>query len=420
VARFPTVATQTTAGLQIQWCNIQKPQNHRPRRFRFGIDALLDRPPGWLRTARIGLVCHPASVDSQLVHSADRLHGAIGRRLVALFGPQHGARGEKQDNMVESADYRDRQLELPVFSLYGQFREPTREMTRGIDVLLIDLQDVGTRVYTFVSTMVACLRAAARFGFRVVVLDRPNPIGGVVIEGHGLDSAFRSFVGELSIPMRHGMTMGELSRWAKSELALDCELDVVPMAGWHRRDLWSDLGVEWIAPSPNMPSPATALVYPGAVLFEGTNVSEGRGTTRPFEVIGAPFIDPYQLCAFANRHRLPGTLLRPLYFEPTFHKWSGQTCGGVQIHVMDPRRFLPYRTTIVLLSSIARLWPNDFAWRDPPYEYESVRMPIDIITGSDRVRTGISSGEPVARVLGGVAPQVARFATRRREFLLYQ
>jgi uncharacterized protein YbbC (DUF1343 family) len=386
--------------------------------FRFGIEALLERRPGWLRTARMGLVCHPASVDRALVHSADRLHAVVGQRLVAMFGPQHGARGDKQDNMIESDDYHDPQLGLPVYSLYGKVREPTDEMLRNIDVLLIDLQDVGTRVYTFCSTLVACLRAASRIGRKVVVLDRPNPIGGLNVEGHVLDSAFRSFVGELAIPMRHGMTMGELGRWAKVQLRLDCDLNVVTMRGWRRTDYWDNLGLHWVAPSPNMPSLATALVYPGMVLFEGTNVSEGRGTTRPFEIIGAPFIDPHRLIAHAKRYRLHGAELRAMFFQPTFHKWVHQSCGGVQVHVIDRQRFRPYRTALALLRSIARLWPQEFAFREPPYEYESKRMPIDIITGGTAVRMLIASAGSFARS-HEQSRRLSCFAERRRDVLLY-
>lgn len=286
----------------------------RTSRFQFGVEVLLDRRPRWLRTERIGLVCHPASVDRQLVHSADRLRDAVGKRLVALFGPQHGARGEKQDNMIESDDYRDPRLGVPVFSLYGKVRKPTGEMLRNIDVLLIDLQDVGTRVYTFVSTMVACLRAAAWLDRKVVVLDRPNPIGGEHVEGHSLEPEFCSFVGEVrGVPMRHGMTIGELACLANDELQIGAELEVVPMHGWRRRDYWDDLGRQWVAPSPNIPTSTTALVYPGTVMFEGTNVSEGRGTTQPFELIGAPFVNPDRLIAWTNVHRLQGVHLRPAF-----------------------------------------------------------------------------------------------------------
>jgi uncharacterized protein YbbC (DUF1343 family) len=388
--------------------------------FRSGIEVLLDRRPRWLRTERIGLVCHPASVDLRLVHSADRLRDTVGKRLVALFGPQHGARGEKQDNMIESANYRDPRFGVPVYSLYGKVRKPTGGMLRNIDVLLVDLQDVGTRVYTFASTMIACLRAAAWFGRKVVVLDRPNPIGGEQVEGHALEPEFCSFVGEVpGVPMRHGLTMGELARLANDELQVGAELEVVPMRGWRRSDSWDDVGRQWVAPSPNMPTPATALVYPGTVLFEGTNVSEGRGTTQPFEFIGAPFIDPDRLIAWVNEHRLKGVHLRPVFFEPTFHKWVGQLCGGVQIHVLDRAAFEPYRTALVLLAAMRRLWPLDFRWREPPYEYEHERMPIDLIAGTSAVRTQLAAGATTENLESIAADDAARFVKQRRKYLLY-
>ena len=386
----------------------------------FGIDVLLDRRPKWLRKQRLGLVCHPASVDRRLVRSADRLRDAVGKRLVALFGPQHGAWGEKQDNMIESDDYRDPGLRLPVCSLYGKVREPTEEMLRNVDVLLIDLQDVGTRVYTFVSTMIACLRAAAKFGRKVVILDRPNPIGGKQVEGQALEPEFRSFVGEVpGVPMRHGMTIGELARLANDWLKIGCDLDVIRMRGWRRAQYWDDLGLDWVAPSPNMPTPTTTVVYPGTVLFEGTNVSEGRGTTQPFELIGAPFVNPDRLIAWANVHRLGGVKLRPAFFEPTFHKWHGQLCGGVQIHVHDRSEFEPYRTALVLLAAIRRLWPREFRWREPPYEYELERMPIDLIAGTSAVRKQFSAGATTENLETTAADDVARFAKQRRKYLLY-
>jgi uncharacterized protein YbbC (DUF1343 family) len=391
----------------------------RSTQFQFGIEVLLARRPRWLRTERLGLVCHPASLDRRLIHSADRLCEVVSKRLVALFGPQHGARGEKQDNMIESDDYRDPRLGLPVYSLYANLREPTEEMLRGIDVLLVDLQDVGTRVYTFVSTMVACLRAAARFGRKVVVLDRPNPIGGMQVEGLVLDPGFRSFVGELPIPMRHGLTMGELAGFANHELKLSCELEVIPMRAWRRSHDWGDLGLHWVAPSPNIPTLASAICYPGSVMFEGTNLSEGRGTTQPFEIIGAPFIEPVRWIEAAMSHRLRGVHLRAVYFEPTFHKWQGQLCAGVHIHVLDRARFEPYRTALVLLASARQLWPREFAWREPPYEYEYERMPIDLIAGTKVVREGLTEGTGLGSINQTARVDAAFFRKLRRSYMLY-
>ncbi len=389
------------------------------RDFRFGVEVLLETRPAWLATARLGLVCHPASVGQDLMHSADRLREAVGPRLVALFGPQHGMRGEKQDNMIESADGFDRRLDLPVFSLYGAVREPTEEMLCSVDALLVDLQDVGTRVYTFVSTMAACLRAAARFGCKLVILDRPNPIGGTQIEGPLLEPAFRSFVGELETPMRHGRTMGELARWANARLGLGCDLEVVAMHGWRRVFYWDDLGLEWVAPSPNIPMLRSALCYPGTVLFEGTNVSEGRGTTQPFELVGAPFVDSYRLVAALERHGLAGVQLRAVSFEPTFHKWAGQLCGGVQLHVRDRAAFEPLRTAVALLAEIRALAPDDFAWRTPPYEYELHRMAIDLIAGSDRLRAGLEHGKALDW-LETAGDDIARFRRETAPYELYE
>ena len=388
--------------------------------FRFGIEVLLERRPRWLRTEAIGLVCHPASVNRALVHSSAQLHAVAGRRLRALFGPQHGARGEKQDNMIESRHFQDAWLRIPVWSLYSRVREPTVEMLRGIDVLLVDLQDVGTRVYTFVSTMIACLRVASRTQRRVVILDRPNPISGLQAEGHVLQPSMRSFVGELpGLPMRHGLTMGELALWANERLGIGCELEVVRMRGWRRSAYWDDLALHWVAPSPNMPSLATAICYPGTVLFEGTNVSEGRGTTQPFELIGAPFVDPVRLTTELRHARLAGVTVRPLYFEPTFQKWSGQLCGGVQLHVLHRRQFRPYQTALHLLASIQKLWPREFAWRRPPYEYETERWPIDIIAGTDQIREHLSRFNSASRIAKDSRSESARFAKSCQASLLY-
>jgi uncharacterized protein YbbC (DUF1343 family) len=302
--------------------------------------------------------------------------------------------------------------------------------------------------------MIACLRAAAQFGRKVVILDRPNPIGGEQVEGHALEPAFRSFVGEVpSVPMRHGMTIGELAGLANDWLEIGCELDVVRMRGWRRAAYWDDLCPQWVAPSPNMQTLATAICYAGTVLFEGTNVSEGRGTTQPFELIGAPFVNPDRLIAWARVHRLGGVHLRPAFFEPTFHKWSHQLCGGVQIHVLDRAEFEPYRTALVLLAAMRRLWPREFQWREPPYEYERKRMPIDLIAGTSAVRLGVAGVESSSPQLGfrrrrglgarrldhrragtqsspshpaptksleaTAAADAARFLKERRKFLLY-
>src|SRR5262249_16730957 len=277
---------------------------------------------------------------------------------------------------------RDDSLDIPIHSLYSETRKPTPAMLKGLECLVIDLQDVGTRIYTFVWTMMACLEACAAAGIPVVVLDRPNPVGGEVCEGPLLDLHYASFVGRSAIPMRHGLTMGELARWLNANHGIKSELHVVKMTGWSRRMLWPETGRTWVLTSPNLPRWEGCLVYPGQVLLEGTNLSEGRGTTTPFEVFGAPFINPQKLLAELKPLQLPALGLRPIRFTPTFDKWQGKSCGGLYLHVTDTQMFQPLRTTLALLTAVRRLWPKDFAWRDPPYEYEKVNKPIDILFGN--------------------------------------
>jgi len=383
-----------------------------------GLEAFCDRPPRALARARLGLLCNQASVDSRLRHARDLVARTVGRRLTALFSPQHGIFGEKQDNMVESAHGRDPALGIPVHSLYADVRRPTAEMLEGLDALLVDLQEVGCRVYTFITTLRYCLEEAAQLGKKVVVLDRPNPIGGAV-EGNLLDTSMLSFVGAHRLPMRHGLTMGELARLLVAEGGVDADLDVVPLRGWRRQMLFADTGLPWVPPSPNMPTPDTALVYPGQVLLEGTLLSEGRGTTRPFELCGAPWVDPAPLCAALRRRRLPGAVFREAWFQPTFQKWSGQVCGGLQIHATNPRSYRPYRTTLAILSEIRRRWPDRELWRPPPYEYETVRLPFDLLTGDPLIRKGLDTGRPVAAMERAWSRDLTTFSKRAERFHIY-
>jgi uncharacterized protein YbbC (DUF1343 family) len=387
--------------------------------IRVGIEVLLQERLDLLRGARVGAVVHPASVLPNLRHTADVLFQEKSFRLVSLFGPQHGARGEKQDNMIESEFYRDPDTQLPVHSLYGETRRPTREMLAGLDVLVFDLQDVGTRVYTFVSTMAYCMEACAQCGKRMIVLDRPNPVNGGQVEGNLLNTEFRSFVGLYPIPMRHGMTVGELALLLNSGFGIDCDLTVVAMKGW-RRALWFDqTGLPWVQPSPNLPTLDSATVYPGMVLVEGTRLSEGRGTTRPFEFTGAPYIQSQQYADYLNGLGLPGVFFRPVYFEPTFQKWAGMMCGGVQVHVKDRSEFEPYLTGISVISAARKLYAGSFRWLDPPYEYEYEKLPIEILCGGREIPKMMEQALPPDQIRRSWQADVARFVEQRKPYLLY-
>ena len=374
---------------------------------------------GRLRGCRIGVVCNPASIDASFRHITDRLAACPNVTLAAIFGPQHGFRADVQDNMVETGHARDPLRDVPVYSLYSETRDPTAEMLANLDVLVIDLQDIGARIYTFIHTMAHCLRAARAHGVPVIVCDRPNPIGGEQVEGPMLVPGYESFVGLFPVPMRHGMTIGELARFFNDEGGIGAALTVEPMAGWQRRMYFDETGVPWVMPSPNMPTPDTAIVYPGTVLVEGTNASEGRGTTRPFEIVGAPWVDGERLVRRMAAHDLPGVHFRPLAFEPTFQKHAHQACGGCQIHVLDRRVFRPVETGVALVAEIRRADPAQFAWRQPPYEYERVRLPIDILAGSADLRIEIEAATPVNTIARAWQPGVERFLRTRERFLLY-
>jgi uncharacterized protein YbbC (DUF1343 family) len=387
--------------------------------LRSGLEEFLAEEPKCTRGLRLGLVAHPASVDRSFRHAADLLGTALGDRLVALFGPQHGARGEKQDNMIESDDYVDPRTGRPVFSLYGATRKPAPAMLQGVDALLFDLQDVGTRVYTFIWTMALAMQACAELGRRFVVLDRPNPVDGLAVEGNLLEPAFASFVGMHPIPMRHGMTLGELALLFNERFGIGVELDVVRMAGWRRSMAFEETGLLWIPPSPNIPSVDTAFTYPGTVLLEGTNLSEGRGTTRPLEGFGAPFLDPLLVDRIIESVPAPGAILRPCAFEPCFQKWRGQLCHGLQIHVVDRRQFRPLRLLVALLREVRKRFPEEFAWRLPPYEYELERLPIDLLNGSERVRAWIDSDASFREIDAWFENDERAWRELRKPFLLY-
>ncbi len=384
---------------------------------RLGSDLLLSS--GRLKGARVGVVCNHASIDRGFAHIIDRTAAADGVTLTAIFGPQHGFRSDAQDNMVETPHRDDPRRRVPIYSLYSDTREPTAEMLRGIDALVIDLQDIGARIYTYIYTMANCMRAAARHGVQIIVCDRPNPIGGTEVEGARLQPGWESFVGQFPIPMRHGMTIGELARLFNDAFGIGAPLDVVQMQGW-TRDMYADAtGLPWVMPSPNMPTLDTAIVYPGTVLFEGTMISEGRGTTRPFELVGAPWIDAERFAAEMNGRGLAGAYFRPAGFEPTFQKHAKQPCGGCQIHVTDRDAFEPVITGVALIDTFRRLDTARFAWRQPPYEYEHDKMPIDILAGSAVLRRQIESGVPIKEIAASWKSDEAEFGRLRRRYVMY-
>jgi uncharacterized protein YbbC (DUF1343 family) len=385
-----------------------------------GIEVFLESDAGALNGARVGLIVNPASIDSKFEHAADLFYHHPRINLTALFGPQHGIRGETQDNMIEWQSFRDAKTGLPAYSLYGESRKPSAEMLADVDAIVFDVQDVGTRVYTFIYTMALAMEAARENGKHFVVLDRPNPIGGVEVEGNLHEPVFASFVGMYSIPMRHGMTVGELALMFNNEFSIGCELKVIGMEGW-RREMWhEETGLPWVMPSPNIPTIDTAVVYPGSVMVEGTEISEGRGTTRPFEILGAPYVEPGRLIDVLKRDNLPGVTFRPQHFQPTFHKFAGRLCGGIQIHVTDRRVFRPVSTGIAIISAIRRLYPVEFAWKQPPYEYVYDKLPFDVINGTSRLREQIEADESVARIDESWRASLEEFRKRRDPYLLYK
>jgi uncharacterized protein YbbC (DUF1343 family) len=394
-----------------------------------GLDVLLGEKIALLRGRSAGVLCHPASVDSRLVHIVDALVAAK-VTVTRLFGPEHGIRGEAQD-MVGIDGTRDPRTGIPVTSLYGERIEslaPSSSDLADIDVLVVDLQDVGSRYYTFIWTMAMCMQSAARAGVSILVLDRPNPIGGVAIEGGEVLPWAESFVGLGSIPVRHGLTIGEVARlvragmpWGGARFAqpLDCDLQVVAMHGWKREAFFESTGLPWVLPSPNMPTIDTALVYPGQCLSEGTNISEGRGTTKPFEIIGAPFLDGYRFAQCLSGYGLPGVRFRPLSFRPTFHKFAGQVCGGAQIHVVDRGAFRPYLTGVAILCALRAVAGEQFCWRTEKYEFVSERPAIDLLTGGDAVRLGVDCGASPTELAATWQEAETAFADRRRPVLIY-
>jgi len=388
-------------------------------RIQTGLENFMNSPPRWILGNRIGLLCNPASVDRNFSHASELIRRKFPGRLKALYSPQHGLFAEKQDNMIESNDMVHPSSKIPVFSLYGRTRIPEKTMLDPIDILIIDLQDVGTRVYTFIYTVSYCLEAAKKYGKKVVILDRPNPVTGCITEGNLLTIECASFVGRYPIPMRHGLTIGELSLLINHDYHIGADLEVIPMQGWKRKMFFQDTGLPWISPSPNLPSPVSAMVYPGQVLWEGTNVSEGRGTTLPFEIFGAPFINPELLLSTLDKNKLPGIMLRPVVFEPTSNKWKGSACNGFQIHVTNPYKFTPYITTLRLLQAVISHHGDRFQWKRPPYEYEFKRQPIDLIIGDQTIRRRVENLDDIERIEKSWLEDLKTFTEASQKFHLY-
>ena len=385
-----------------------------------GLDIVKRKWPKSLRDAKAGLLVHPASINSKLIHAVDCMTKYSEFGIKALFGPQHGIRGETQDNMIEWKDFRDTQTGLPAYSLYSRMRKPSSAMLKNIDVMVIDMQDVGARYYTFIWTMDLCMQACSEQRKAVVILDRPNPVGGKITEGPVLDTGFSSFVGRRALTVRHGMTVGEIGNYFRNEYYPQLELHVIPMSGW-KRDMWfDDTHLPWVMPSPNMPTLDTAAVYPGMCLLEGTNLSEGRGTTRPFEIFGAPFINAETVVKELETHKLPGVVFRPMYFQPTFQKHAGKLCGGAQIHIVNRNKFKPFKTGVAILKVVHDLYPKKFKWNKSPYEYEKTKMPIDILAGTDRLRLDIRNGVSLNMMEQWWDEQRTRFNQNvRKQYLMY-
>jgi len=384
-----------------------------------GVERLLEGERGLLTGQRVGLICNQASVDHHYVHAADLLYQHSQIDLRALFGPQHGIRGDVQDNMIETAHVTDRKTGLPIYSLYSETREPTDEMLADVDVLVFDMQDVGCRIYTFVYTLANCMRAARRLGKRVVVCDRPNPISGNAVSGNLLEPEYASFVGQFPLPTRHGMTVGELALMFNEHFNIGCELEVVAMKGWSR-ELWhDDTDAPWVLPSPNMPTLDSATVFPGTVHFEGTQLSEGRGTTRPFELVGAPYIDADEYADALNRIGLPGVYFRSCVFQPTFQKHGGVSCGGVQIHVLDREVFEPVQSGLAMVKFAYDMYPTDFRWKNPPYEYVFDKNPFDVICGTNRIREALEQGTTLNTIVDNWQKPLEVFREVRSQYLLY-
>ena len=389
------------------------------KRIRPGIEVLLSDKIDLVRGQRIGLVCNQASVFADLKHAADVFFEHPDISLTTLFGPQHGIRGDVQDNMIETDHVVDPHTGLWIYSLYSETREPTEKMLENVDTIVFDLQDVGCRIYTFNYTMANCMRAAKKYGKRVVVCDRPNPINGIAIEGNVTETEFTSFVGQFEIPTRHAMTTGELAKLFNDHFGIGCDLEVIPMDGWQREMWFEDTGLPWVMPSPNIPTVDTCVVFPATVHIEGTERSEGRGTTRVFELNCAPYIDPWAWVAELEKFNFSGVVFRQTYFQPTFQKHARVTCGGLQLHVTDREAFKPVIVGIAMIKTAYDLYPGQFQWKQEAYEYEFDKNPFDVVSGTDTIRKAIEKGSSLKEIEESWSDGLQGFGKLRGSYLRY-
>lgn len=384
----------------------------RPR-VRPGVDVLLDDPSCYLSSPKVGLITNPTGVTGVLTSTLDALYSHRGVELVSVFGPEHGVRGDRQDAMLIESTV-DEATGVPVYSLYGEVMKPTVEMLDGVEALVFDIQDIGARFYTYASTLTYCMEAASEQDVPIVVLDRPNPVNGLSVEGNILEPGFESFVGLHQVPIRHGLTIGELATVINE--GIGAELTVVEMEGWERRMWFDGTGLPWVQPSPNIPTPETAVVYPGTCLFEGVNISEGRGTTQPFEYLGAPWIEGRKWAGSLNKLFLEGVSFRACNFTPIFSKYQGEGCGGIQVHVTDRESYTPVETALHMLSMAIELWPGDFDWLPPS---QGGRLHFDLLAGTDGIRLDLSRGVPVEDIVEGWKDELEEFKVMRWDHLLY-
>lgn len=384
-----------------------------------GLESILTEFPGFLKGKRIGVLCHAPSITRDFNHITEHFFRRSDCRLSAIFGPQHGIHGQTQDNMIEWQSTLHPVYRIPLFSLYGENRKPTPDMLKEIDVLVIDLQDVGARLYTYIWTVKLCIEACAELGLPLLLLDRPNPVGRLAFDGPVLKEEFFTFVGGASIPLCHRMTMGEMALWIKEKYYPGCELYIAWMKNWRRSSLFSETGLPWVLPSPNMPTEKSAIVYPGTVLVEALNLSEGRGTTIPFELFGAPFVDAEKLKMNLLERKIKGCVFRVHGFIPAFHKFNGQYCNGLQIHVTDPGQYRPVGTALEIFDAIMETSPGGLQFKQPPYEYEARLMPFDILSGDQGMRETLTGRKSIAAEKERWESEIGEFRKEFREFSAY-